>query len=135
MARAINSEDDESLVVNAADPAQVGSAAFADDDRQAQALHDVRAVMSTRAGRRAVRRWLGSHGLYKSITAIESTALTYALSGRRDAGLEMLEDLVKADGTFFLTMEDEHRQDEARLLREAAARRATRVDTDVDDVA
>lgn len=129
MTPAIDSGDDVGLVGNAADADQVAAARFADDQSHAQALDDVRAVMSTRAGRRAVRRWLALHGLYKSITAIESTALTYALSGRRDAGLEMLNELVLlADGDLFLAMESEAREDEARLLREAAARRAASMD-------
>jgi len=121
--RPINSRDDGGLA-NAADPAQVESARLADDQGREQALHDVRAVMSTREGRRAVRRWLGSHGLYRSITAIESSALTYALSGRRDAGLEMLEDVVTADRTLYLAMEDEAREDDAQQQAVAAARRA-----------
>lgn len=135
MAAGIGLVHDGGLVRNAADPAQVGAASFAESDRQAQALHDVRAVMSTREGRRAVRRWLGLHGLYRSMTAIESSALTYALSGRRDAGLEMLEDLVTADGDLFLVMESEHRQDEARLQREAEARRAATSDRELEDAA
>jgi hypothetical protein len=124
MASRIDSGDDEGLVVNTANAAQVAAAADVDKDRQAQARHDVRAVMSTPEGRRAVRRWLGLHGLYRSITAVESSALTYALSGRRDAGLEMLEDVVATDGDLFLLMESEHRQDDARRAHEAAARAA-----------
>lgn len=132
MAMPIELRDDEGLVTNAADPAQVERATFVTGQNEAQALNDVRAVMSTREGRRAVRRWLGLHGLYKSITAIESSALTYALSGRRDAGLEMLED-VTADGTLFLAMENEHREDAALQARIAAARRAaTREEDDLD---
>jgi hypothetical protein len=131
MASRIDSRDDEGLV-NTADAAQVAAAADVDKDRQAQARHDVRAVMSTREGRRAVRRWLGLHGLYRSVTAVESSALTYALSGRRDAGLEMLEDLVATDGDLFLLMEYEHRQDEARRAAEAAARAATTQGDDLE---
>lgn len=133
MASLIDSGDDGRLVtMNAADPAEVDAATSRDRDRQAQALHDVRAVMSSREGRRAVRRWLGLHGLYRSITAVESSALTYALSGRRDAGLEMLDELTTADGDLFLLMEHEHRQDEARLEAIENARAAARqVDDDL----
>jgi hypothetical protein len=122
MVKPINLRDDE--VPNTADPTEVEAAEFADEQRHAQALNDVRAVLATREGRRAVRRWLGLHGLYESITRIESTSLTYALSGRRDAGLEMLRDLIEADGTSFLAMEEEHRQDEELRAKIAAARRA-----------
>ena len=134
MDRRINIGDDVGLVANAADPAQVESARHADDQGLAQARNDVRAVMSTREGRRAVRRWLGLHGVFRSITAIDSSALTYALSGRRDAGLEMLEDVVRADRALYLVMENEAHEDEARQREHAAARRAAALGEE-DDLA
>lgn len=100
------------MVRNASDRDQVHRAEKKVRRREQQELEDLRVVMSSREGRRCVRRWLAKHGLYKTCTTA-SSSMTYALSGRRDAGLAMLDELVELP-ELYLAMEKEAREDANR---------------------
>lgn len=97
------------LTGNASDRAQVTRAERKTRRRDHQEREDLRVVLSTREGRRTVRRWLAMHSLFETVTA-PSSSMTYALSGRRDAGLEMLSEIVALE-ELYLAMEKEARQD------------------------
>ncbi|HXD72176.1 MAG TPA: hypothetical protein VN628_00495 [Vicinamibacterales bacterium] len=109
------------LVKNAADGEQVQHAARKEKDRARRDVDDVRAVLSSRQGRRFVWRVLKAAGLYRSITVEGS--MIYALSGRRDFGLEVLDWVTGASRELYVQMESEGRADQARDRQENVAAR------------
>jgi hypothetical protein len=95
---------DRAQVRNAADPEQVRRAARRDRRRADDRADLVKAQLSTYEGRRFVWEELARHGLYESITV--QSSMIYALSGRRDAGLELLAE-VQQHADLFLLMQSE----------------------------
>ena len=109
------------LVKNAADVEQVRYAERKQRDVSRRDADDIRHVLSSRQGRRFVWRVLKAAGLFRSITVTSS--MIYALSGRRDFGLEILDWVTGASGELYVQMESEARADGTRERREHAAAR------------
>jgi len=105
-------------VKNAADVDQVRRAGRRDrrraDERQALVGHQ----LATYEGRWFVWEELERHGLFESITV--QSSMIYALSGRRDAGLELLAE-VQAHPSQFLLMQGEAMKRDERDNRETDA--------------
>ncbi len=96
---------DRAQVRNAADPEQVRTAGRR-DRRVARERYDlVRAQLSTPLGRRFVWEELQRHHLFESIT--EQSSAIYVKSGRRDAGLELLAEVMRDFPDFYLQMQAE----------------------------
>lgn len=106
------------LTQNAADPAQVKFARRREQRHLEERRALVRHQLSTVEGRRFVWEELGRHGIFESITV--QSSMIYALSGRRDAGLELLAE-AQAFPELYLAMQGEAMAREARDDRETAA--------------
>lgn len=116
------------LVKNAADVDQVRHADRKQRDVSRRNADDVRHVLSTKQGRRFVWRVLSAAGLFRSITV--QSSMIYALSGRRDFGLEVFDWVTGASDELYVQMQGEARADAVRDRREnAAARTAPASDT------
>jgi hypothetical protein len=108
----------------ASNPADVQRAKNRERSGAMRDQDDLRVVMSTRPGRRLMRRYLAKCGVYKTITV--QSSMIYALSGRRDVGLEMLDEILALE-ELYLLMETEAREDARLEQRENEAARTRAV--------
>jgi hypothetical protein len=96
------------LVRNAADPHQVRRGRRVEAQREAQYLAALGVVLKSREGRFVVWDLLQRAGLYRTSLQPDPHQ-TYALEGRRNFGLELLEAVQVADAEKYLLMEREAR--------------------------
>lgn len=108
------------MSVNAANVAAVKRAGRAEKDQVLQEYSDLKHVLSSRPGRRLVRRWLEQHGLY--LTVSHDAVNPFFFLGKRDAGLRMLAEVTQHD-ELYLRMEAEAREDARHDEKEAEAAR------------
>ena len=106
------------VVRNAADRDQVKRAARRDVRQQDARRALIEHQLSTAQGRAFVWGELERHHLFESITV--QSSMIYALSGRRDAGLELLAE-VERFPELYLLMQTEAIQRAARDAREVEA--------------
>ena len=97
---------EDSLVKNAADEDQVKYAGDRETKERKQELADIRAVMSTREGRRFLWRYLGICGIDKT-SAETSGSWTYFNEGRKLVGLTLKHDIVQASPEGWIEMQIE----------------------------
>lgn len=92
----------DALVRNAADPDQVKSARREERHATKSEIADMREVLSTEPGRRVIWEFIEYCGVFESswVTGNE----IYLMQGRREAGLKILGDVMKADQGVFLEM-------------------------------
>lgn len=109
---------DRAVVKNAADREQVKDGRRFEKRAAEHRAQLLAAQLSTYTGREFVWTELERHGLYESITRQSSEI--YVLSGRRDAGLELLAEIVRDHGAAYLQMQTE------------AFHRAQRRDAEID---
>jgi hypothetical protein len=95
----------KAMVRSASDPEQVQNARVDEKVRRANELADMRAVLSTRAGRNVLWRQLSQCGLFETIT-VQSSEI-YVRSGRRDAGLALIAEITTADPEAYILMQRE----------------------------
>ena len=114
-----DSERDDVLVRNAADPEQVGRARRKTGDEERRIGDAYRAVLATPEGRIVFWHLLAKCRVFETISVQNS--LIYTLSGRRDVGLELTADLVRASEDLFEQMSREARLYARREGRENAA--------------
>jgi len=110
--------EDHPRVKNAATPGQVNWARRKDRRVEVERKALVGQQLATPPGRRFVWEELARHGIFESITV--QSSMIYALSGRRDAGLELLAE-VQAFPELYLQMQAEAMQRKAHDDHEAAA--------------
>ena len=91
-------------VRNAADRDQVRRADTRDQRVYRRRMTVLKAVLETVEGREFIWSELTRHGLYESITA--QSSMIYVMSGRRDAGLELMAD-VQQFPNLYLAMQRE----------------------------
>jgi hypothetical protein len=97
------------LVTNAADESQVKAAVQKLRRRRQQELNDVRAVLSTREGRRMFWRYLDFCGVYR--TSFQGQFQTFFNEGQRNVGLVLLSDVNEADPKAHALMLEEDRKE------------------------
>jgi len=88
---------------NAADENQVRHRAKKERERREQYEADVKAVMSTAAGRRVMWSLLTRAGIFQSSVAAEAH-LVYVNEGRRNMGLEVMHELERCASDEFQRM-------------------------------
>lgn len=97
------------LVGNAADPHQVRRGRRVEAQREAQYRGALGEVLKSREGRFVIWSLLERAGLYRTSLQVDPHQ-TYALEGRRNFGLELLEAVQNTDHKSYLLMEREARQ-------------------------
>lgn len=112
-------------VRNAADREQVQRAESRDRKGYRRRLAVLRSVLGSREGREFVWSELARHGLYESITA--QSSMIYVMSGRRDAGLELMAD-VQRFPDLYLAMQREAMERAAADDRETDAAHTPRAE-------
>lgn len=95
---------DRAQVRNAADRDQVRRADRRDRDRLERRHELMRRQLSTREGREFVWQELERHHLFESITV--QSSLIYAMSGRRDAGLELFAEVLEHSELYLLMQQE-----------------------------
>ena len=100
-----NERQTKAMVRSASDPEQVQNARVDEKVRRSNELADMRAVLSTRAGRNVLWRQLCQCHLFETIT-VQSSEI-YVRSGRRDAGLALIAEITLADPEAYLLMQRE----------------------------
>jgi len=116
---------DRAEVRNAADREQVRDAARRERRRAEERRGLVRRQLSTYEGRQFVWDELTRHRLFESITV--QSSMIYALSGRRDAGLELLAEVQEAS-ELYLQMQNEAIARKTRDDRETDAAHTPRAE-------
>lgn len=96
------------LVGNAADPHQVRRGRRVEAQREAQYRGALGVVLKSREGRFVIWSLLERAGLYRTSLQVDPHQ-TYALEGRRNFGLELLEAVQSTDLERYLLMEREAR--------------------------
>lgn len=95
----------EAVVQNAADPRQVGRGTKLEKQRREKELNDMQTVLASRQGRRTLWRILGHCGVFGSV--MSTTGRIEYNSGRQDAGHYILAEILAADESCFLLMQEE----------------------------
>ncbi len=113
------------LVTNAANRDQVKDAGRREKRRAEQRRGLIAKQLSTYEGRQFVWEELTRHRLFESITV--QSSMIYALSGRRDAGLELLAE-VQGSAEHYLLMQNEAIARQAREDRETDAQHTPRAE-------
>jgi hypothetical protein len=108
------------LQTNARSPRQVARAVRTTDDRQRHADDLMGEQLSTPAGRELIWGELQRHGLYDDVAVAGEVGLVYAFIGRRRAGLELLERVMRHPQAYLLMQKEAM----ARDAQEAAANEA-----------
>jgi len=111
---------DKPMVANAADPQQVKHAGRKEKDRRERELDDLRAVMALPEGRRLLWRLMGWSGYLQNPTH-QRGDMTHQNIGRADAGRFILAEIMDADESKFLVMQQEAWQASRREQVEAEA--------------
>lgn len=115
---------DRSLVRNAADPRQVGTASRKERDKIAARAARLKATMATPEGRAALMDILEDCKVFESIWH-PSAAIHYN-AGVQDVGHQLLARIVDADEGLYELMEREARDRRRRLEREIDAAHTAR---------
>ena len=113
----------DALVDDASDRTQTDHAASTETDRRRARRRAVKSVLSTYDGRLFVWGELERHRIFETITV--QSSLIYALSGRRDAGLELYAEVLTFPD-LYLEMQREAMERSAREKKTAVAVRTAR---------
>jgi hypothetical protein len=105
----IKGTDLKTLVKNAADEKQVKDAKFTVEERRRQELNDLRFVLSTRQGRRALWRLMAFCKAFASIW--DSSAKIHYNAGKQDVGHYLIGEVEAADQEAFFLMMKESKED------------------------
>ena len=103
------------VVRNAADPVQVARGGKHEKSKRDQDLRDMRDLLATLPGRRTLWRILEQCGLFETITRTDEHSI-YVLSGMRDIGLWLQQEIIQGHEDAFLLMIQENH---ARAKRDA----------------
>jgi hypothetical protein len=101
---------DKSFTKNAADEQRVEEAAKRERRVRERELNDIRAILSTKEGRRFAWRLMGHCKVFQSVW--ESSARIHYSSGQQDVGHFVMAEIVAADQNAFLQMMKENQQGE-----------------------
>lgn len=96
------------LVKNAADEKQVKAAGDKEKRGREQELNDVRALMTSREGRRFMYRLINHLCHFDAISATQSGSWTYFQDGERNIGRLIKSDIYEASIDAFHLMEKEN---------------------------
>lgn len=100
------------FVKNASDSEQVKGARLKEKHKNEREDLDIREVLSTLPGRRFVWRYLSRCGVFKSSYS-HSGSEVYFNEGRRDIGLSLLGDIMRASPQSYLQMIKENEEQNA----------------------
>lgn len=96
-----------SLVHNAEDEAQVRKAARVEERRQAEEREDLGFVLSTKSGRRVVRRWLDDLRAFEGVWN-ENPIVMSGWAAKQEVGIQLLQAIQASFPDAYLQMEKEH---------------------------
>lgn len=96
----------EAYTENMADKDNVKKAERREKDDRAQELDDLKFVLSTKQGRRAVWRILCECGLFRA-GFVQSGSQVYFNEGMRNVGMKLIDDVHQADISAYATMQKE----------------------------
>jgi len=104
------------------DPQTVAAAEDAARSMRERDLNDLRVVLDLAAGRRLLWRLLGMAGIYEGTVRGDGVELAALRDGRRQLGIELLQEIHAANDEAYVRMQVQHLEDErdrARIVAEA----------------